>query len=233
MNYIKELKIDNLNLFFSIKELNEINVGKLITNFEKDHLKKYKDKILEKDFIIDSILRSDSKINFISLLNEQEVLNTNSPLAVLYYAQDVINRPFPQGEDLIIKDPKIAFKYVDSVIRKAWPKGEDIISQDAESSYNYARYIIRKPFTKGETIISQDSDVAFSYAYDVIGKRWREGEKAISMDPLNSLSYATKIIKGPWEQGESTIMNSNFRSDYLDFLKHKGYDTSELKRKYS
>jgi len=233
MNYIKELKIDNLNLFFSIKELNEINVGKLITNFEKDHLKKYKDKILERDFIIDSILRSDSKINFISLLNEQEVLNTNSPLAVLYYAQDVINRPFPEGEDLIIKDPKIAFKYVDSVIRKAWPKGEEIISQDAESSYNYARYIIHKPWPQGEGVISQEPDVAFSYAYDVIGKRWREGEKAISTDPINSLSYATRIIKGPWPEGESTIMNSNFKDDYLDFLKYKGYDITELKRRYS
>jgi hypothetical protein len=211
MNYIKKLKID-LNQFFSIPDLNKIEIKNLnIRPKNGDEIIKYKNEIIKNKLnklIVESIIENnyDFRNFFIFLLNKQDVLNIDSPMLTFYYIQKVIRGPWPQGEDIIIKDGGWAYAYANEIIRRRWPKGEDAISQSPNGAFGYVREIIRKPWPQGEDAISRNADHSFYYARD--------------------------FIKDRWPKGEPVIMNSIAREWYISFLKGKRYDTSDLENKY-
>jgi hypothetical protein len=211
MNYIKKLKID-LNQFFSIPDLNKIEIKNLnIRPKNGDEILKYKNKIIKNKLnklIIESIIENyDYRSFFTSIINKQDILNINSPILTFYYVQNVIRKPWPEGEDIIIQDGGWAYAYANNIIRGRWPKGEDSISQSPNGAFGYVR--------------------------DIIRGRWSQGEEAISKDANNSFYYARDYIKGRWPKGEPIIMsNSIVRNWYLNFLKGDGHDTYDLENKY-
>lgn len=72
-----------------------------------------------------------------------------------YHARDVIKGPWPEGEPIILQDPRWTFYYIQDVIKGPWPKGEPTILQDPRWAYWYALEIIKGPWPKGEEIIKR------------------------------------------------------------------------------
>ena len=105
-------------------------------------------------------------------------------------------------EKFIIKDSVLSINYVSKIIKGPWEEGEEVISKHAQSSYFYASQILKKP--------------------------WKKGEKSISNVAFYSYWYAHDILNGPFSLGHPTIFNSNFKDDYVKFLKSINYDLSEI-----
>ena len=89
-----------------------------------------------------------------------------------------------------------ALWYADAVIQGPWPEGEALIAKDAQSAYDYADYIIGGRWPKGEAAIKNDSWPAYCYARYIIGGRWKEGEAAINSDEHAARSYAQFVYPG-------------------------------------
>ena len=71
-------------------------------------------------------------------------------------------------------------------------------------------------------------------AFDKALNLWVTGEQIpkvlediIATDPFNASMYAREIVKGRWPQGEETILNSEYKVDYINFLKKIGYEDLE------
>ena len=59
-------------------------------------------------------------------------------------------------------------------------------------------------------------------------KRILELEKIISTDSYYSYRYAYIIIGGPFEKCHSIIFNSDYKNDYIIFLKSINYDLNKI-----
>ena len=105
---------------------------------------------------------------------------------------------------------------------------EKIISTDSYYSYRYARDIIKEPFELGEDVISKDPQLSHCYARDIIGGPWKRGEDIISKDAERSYRYAYIIIGGPFEKCHSIIFDSDYKNDYIIFLKSINYDLNKI-----
>ena len=108
------------------------------------------------------------------------------------------------------------------------PELENIIAVDQKYSYWYSRDVINGPWEKGEDVISTDSEYSYFYARDVIKGHWKLGEEAISKNSECSHHYACNIIKEPFEKGHSVIFNSEYKDEYLNFLKSFNYDMNKI-----
>jgi len=68
---------------------------------------------------------------------EQAILNSESAEYAFDYAHWGINRRWPEAEDFIMKDPKFAFRYAKRVLKQRWPEAEQYIKQDNQSWRRY------------------------------------------------------------------------------------------------
>lgn len=50
-----------------------------------------------------------------------------TPLGALFYVEDVVKKPFPALEYVILQSGRAASEYAIRIIRKRWPKAESII----------------------------------------------------------------------------------------------------------
>jgi hypothetical protein len=71
-----------------------------------------------------------------------------------YYARDVLNAPFPEGETLIATDAEYSYKYAKDILKKPFPLGEAAIATDAKYSCHYSQDVLHAPFLLGEKIIA-------------------------------------------------------------------------------
>jgi hypothetical protein len=85
------------------------------------------------------------------------------PERACYYATNVIEGRFPEGEAAIAKDPEWAYNYAENVIKRRWPEGEAAISKNPMWAYWYARYVIEGRWPKGEAAIATDLEYATQY----------------------------------------------------------------------
>jgi predicted Zn-dependent protease len=54
-----------------------------------------------------------------------------------FYAKDIVNGRWPEGEEAISKDPRYADKYAKDVVKGRWPEGEGAISKNPEYADAY------------------------------------------------------------------------------------------------
>ena len=151
-----------------------------------------------------------------------------------YYARDVLNAPFPEGESLIATDAEYSYKYAKDILKAPFLLGEAAIATDAKYSFHYAKDILKAPFLLGEKIIAtnkylykeykelfpepqaksdydkalETAKKAFYYAYDVLKSPFPEGEAAIATNAHWSYLYALDILKAPFPLGEPAIATS-------------------------
>jgi hypothetical protein len=83
-----------------------------------------------------------------------------------------------------------------------------------------------------EQNISIDPYFSYRYAFELIRGRFEEGESSIATDPECSYLYARNVIKGPFELCHSVIFNSEWRNNYIDFLKSINCDFKEIYEQY-
>ena len=101
-------------------------------------------------------------------------------------------------------------------------KRERAISMSAKYSYFYALNVLKTRFEAGEKSIATDAWCSYRYASDVLNGRFEAGEETIATDAWSSYFYARYLLKGRFEAGEKAILNSEYKQNYLDFLKEKG-----------
>jgi hypothetical protein len=58
-----------------------------------------------------------------------------------FYAYDVIEGRFPEGEEAISRDAVYAYLYARDIIKGRWPEGEEVISKDAYWAREYKRLV--------------------------------------------------------------------------------------------
>ena len=79
-----------------------------------------------------------------------------------------------------------------------------------------------------EDLIATDPERSYRYATDVIQGHWERGENTISKNSYYSYYYAHDVIKGSFEKCHSIIFNSDYKDDYINFLKSINYDMTKI-----
>lgn len=109
------------------------------------------------------------------------------------YAGQVLEGPFPDGEDVIATEAEWAYKYAINILKGPFPKGESIIATDADFACRYAENVLNGRFPEGEPAIATSPHFSFNYAYKVLGDRFPEGEPVILQDAEIAYTYATLV----------------------------------------
>ena len=79
-----------------------------------------------------------------------------------------------------------------------------------------------------ENIIAVDPEHSYLYAFNIIKEPWEKGEKSISKDPYCSYLYALYVIKRSFEKSHPIIFYSDYKDDYINFLKSIKYDINKI-----
>jgi hypothetical protein len=102
-----------------------------------------------------------------------------------------------------------------------------MVDMTPEEAYEIC-YEENKRIPELENIIASSSYYSYKYARDVLKNRFKEGEKEISTAGNWSFGYAKNIIKAPFPLGHPAIFNSEWKNEYLGFLKEIDYDLKEI-----
>jgi hypothetical protein len=162
----------------------------------------------------------------ISILQDPDLWKILTKLGIIskskysyYYALDILQAPFPQGEPAISKSTQYSFYYALEVLHAPFPLGEPAISQSPEYAQDYAHYILHAPFPLGEPAISQEDCSSYLYALDVLEAPFPQGEPAISQSPEYSYFYARDVLHAPFPLGEPAISKRpHVLEKYQNFL---------------
>ena len=100
-----------------------------------------------------------------TLINLAKPFVLKSAYACYLYAQDIEGEPWPEGEPVILTDPKAICEYCIHV-KGSWPEGEEAL----------LRY--------------RNTECCVDYASRVLEERWKEAEGIIKTDPRQALNYA-------------------------------------------
>lgn len=119
-----------------------------------------------------------------------------SPLYAMAYVRDVIKKPHPDFEEIIMSNAVSASYYAARVLKKRWEDAEDIISTDALSAYVYAKDVLNTRWPKGEASIIQDSEISKFYAEEVLESRWQAAEDKIFESLELGYMYCKDVLKG-------------------------------------
>lgn len=77
---------------------------------------------------------------------------------------------------------------------------------------------------KHELPISKNPLYSFIYARDVLEGEFKKGENSISKSPEYAFKYAMDILQGRFKKGEETILNSDYKDNYIAYLKGRGIE---------
>jgi hypothetical protein len=73
-----------------------------------------------------------------------------------YYAEEVLDGPFPLGEIAIANAASESLDYAANVLKGPFPLGEPALATNCLFSYWYAQEVLKAPFPLGELAISKD-----------------------------------------------------------------------------
>lgn len=150
---------------------------------------------------------------------EGEQAIAREPKLALRYAQEVIGGPFPLGEEAISREARCAYEYAADVIKRPFLLGEPMIAQYGQLACQYAWHVLDGPFLAGEKEISQNASWSCRYAQFALKGRFPLGEWVISRNAEESCRYAIDVIKGPWLPGEEAFKRDpRYDWEYKQFL---------------
>ena len=85
----------------------------------------------------------------------------NDPYEAAIYAHQVIKGRLKEAEPYIAKDPRAASYYAEHVIKKPWPAGEEaILKAHVRNIYRYAANLLCRRWPEAEPILAKSNDVA-------------------------------------------------------------------------
>jgi hypothetical protein len=111
-------------------------------------------------------------MNTLNLLTLQETTEW-----YFFYARDVLQTPFPEGEAVIAISAKYSYFYASDVLHTPFRLGEKAIATSAEWSYNYAIDVLKEPFPLGEVAIAKSVYYSYHYAENVLKGRLAKNSK--------------------------------------------------------
>lgn len=86
------------------------------------------------------------------------------PWLLFHYANDIVKgKVCNEMEDIIAKDADSSFFYANEVLEAPFPKGEPVIATHDENSYLYAYFVLKKAFPLGEEAIIKGKDKLKDY----------------------------------------------------------------------
>ena len=85
-----------------------------------------------------------------------------------------------------------------------------------------------KRISELEGIISSNPEYSYRYALNIISGPFERGEEVISKDPDWSYEYICDIIEEPFEKCHPYIFNSEYKENYINFLKSIDYDITKI-----
>ncbi len=96
--------------------------------------------------------------------------------------------------DWIKTSPGEVFDYSCFVLERRWPEAEEIIKEDPFYSYLYALNVIKGRWPEVEKIIMEDPESALFYALNIIKGRWPEAEEAIKKNKIVFRAYVRDVL---------------------------------------
>ena len=91
---------------------------------------------------------------------------TKSPRLAFLFVRKMIEKPFPELEDIIATDAKFAYGYANEILHDEFPKGEEALAQNAMYTYYYASVVLDEKFPKGEANLQKDRSVVWRRHYN-------------------------------------------------------------------
>lgn len=81
------------------------------------------------------------------------------------YGNKFITVPWPKLEDAILKTKHygMAYAYANAMLKKPWPAGEELMAADPKTAYLYATNVLKKPWPEGEKKIMNDRHYGVLY----------------------------------------------------------------------
>lgn len=96
---------------------------------------------------------------------------------------DEMGKDIPKAViEAIGTDPHYAYLVAKNLIEGPFPEGEDAIAKSAQLSYEYARDILKERFPKGEKVLLKKPKVLVYYIRAFQLYDWKEGEEAVKKD---------------------------------------------------
>lgn len=139
------------------------------------------------------------------------------------YSRLILEKPWPECEDLILYSPKYAYLYARNILKARWKKAEDVIFKDKEYSYYYAKFILKNKLPENVekeflNVHSYDEGksygceikYAYFYAKYVLKSRFKKAENKISKSEF-AIDYACSVIKKRWEKIEEKIIIKTYK----------------------
>jgi hypothetical protein len=100
-----------------------------------------------------------------------------------------------EQQKVIAKSPRYSLFYAINVINKPFPLGEKAISSNGGYAYRYASSVLKKPFPLGEkAMLSESNWLSIEYSTKILKKRWPELEKILFKNKHKNY-YLDNIIK--------------------------------------
>ena len=90
-------------------------------------------------------------------------LELTDPQCAYFYAHDVIEGRFPEGEATLATSPHWAYHYARDIIDGPWPEAEPVFAKDPQFSFRYAKNVIEGRFPEGEATIAKDTKYSKKY----------------------------------------------------------------------
>lgn len=158
-----------------------------------------------------------------------------SAYASYRFAKDIEGEPWPEGEPVILTNPKATCEYCIQV-KGSWPEGEKALLKfrDAECLVDYSSQVLEERWREAEDIIKSDTRQALNYALDPSTSYFWD-DPALEREMLKlaessgfrraQLRTYAKDLAG-FEDLESFIANSDFLSSGL--IKDDDSDLSGL-----
>jgi hypothetical protein len=141
-----------------------------------------------------------------------------SPQGVYNYACNIIDAPFPEGEEIIATYPGIACSYARFVLKGRFKAGEKGILVSDRKDGLLENYIINvlsisgERWPEAEPKILKNPNLAQIYAFYIIKGRWPEAEEIISRNSSVAYYYAKNVIKGRFPEGEAAIASNGWNA---------------------
>jgi hypothetical protein len=249
MKYIKKLKIgSDFNLLsfndFEIKiEILEVSLDiskiKSLINYYVDIIE-INEKIRIDNFFyikndleseIYTFLKDNPKITKEQLLEYEKKLASNQKSA-LWYTQKITGKPFPLGEDSILKDNGDAYWYAKNILEnrweklekkliaekdikyikeynsrffknQEWPEIEEVLIEADQKEYEKATKSLK--IEQIERLPSQIKNILLYCEINLGNQRFQKAEKYILQNPKNIIEYVEKVVQGPWKEGEKAL----------------------------
>ena len=88
-------------------------------------------------------------------LKKRETYIAKDAYSSFLYARDILQGPFPAGEEAIAKNSNFAYYYVEDVLKCPFPLGEEAIAKDEYFASEYAKNILKKDFYLNGKLIAK------------------------------------------------------------------------------